>query len=188
MNARILSLLSVVMIACTEEAPVNKIPEPLPTITLQFESSSMTLIECEKAGENGDPAAVMILTNEAPNAPTLYYVILKYKATDLGGGTFDTRLQFDASHTKFDGTTSLPVILKNSLDESGILTTVIQMEFEKGNNTSYFKIVAHNNSKSDTDEIAKLELTTTNPMSGVCPSQLTLGNLKTLDVTIKDYN
>jgi len=187
MNARTASLLAVVMIACTEEAPV-KIPESLPITTLEFQSSSLTIMECQKEGLNGTPESVIIVTNEAPQGPTLYYVIMKYKATDLGGGTFASRFVFDASHTKFDGTTSIPVILKNSLDEFGILTTVIQMEFEKGNTTSNFKIVAYNNAISEADEIAKLEVTTTNPVSGVCPNQLTLGDRKSLDVTIKDFN
>lgn len=187
MNARIATLLSVVMFACTEEAPV-KIPSSLPITTLEFQSSAMTIAEGQKAGECGALTQVNILTSDVPPGPTLFYVIMKYKATDLGGGTFDSRFTFEASHTKFDGTASSSVILKNSIDEHGILTTVIQMEFEKGNTSSNFIIGAYNNAKSEADEMAKLEVTTTNPMSGVCPSHLTLGNRKSLDVTIKDFN
>ena len=91
MNARTASLLAVVMIACTEEAPV-KIPDSLPITTLEFHSSSLTIMECQKEGLNGTPESVIIVTNEAPQGPTLYYVIMKYKATDLGGGTFASRL------------------------------------------------------------------------------------------------
>ncbi len=105
----------------------------------------------------------MILTNEDPQGPTLYYVIMKYKATDLGGGTFASRFLFDASHTKFDGTTSAPVILRNSLDESGSLTTVIQMEFEKGKTSSRFSITAYDDDLTEADEIAKLEVTNNKP-------------------------
>ena len=186
MNARTASLLAVVMIACTEEAPV-KIPEPLLITTLEFQSSSMTIVEGQKAGQCGALAPIMILTSEAPQGPTLYYVTMKYKATDLGGGTFASRFTFESSHTKFDGTASSSAILKNSIDEHGILTTVIQMEFENGNTSSSFVIGAYNNAKSEADEIAKLEVTTTNPSSGVCPSHLTMGAKKTMDVTIKDF-
>ena len=187
MNARTASLLAVVMIACTEEALV-KIPEMLPITTLEFQSSSLTIAEGQKVGECGALAPVMILTSEAPQGPTVYYVIMKYKATDLGGGNFASRFAFDASHTKFDGTTSSPVILKNSLDEFGSLTTLIQMEFEKGNTSSHFKIVANNDALTGPDEIAKLEVTTTNPLSGVCPSHLTMGDKKTMNVTIRDFD
>ena len=110
MNARIASLLAVVMIACTEEAPV-KIPRSLPITTLEFQSSSMTIVEGQKAGECGALTPVNILTSEAPQGPTLFYVIMKYKATDLGGGTFDSRFTFEASHTKFDGTS---IIIRNT--------------------------------------------------------------------------
>ena len=131
---------------------------------------------------------IVILTSEAPISPTLYYVIMKYKATDVGGGTFDSRFFFDAYHTKFDGTISLPVVLKNSIDANGLLTTIIQMEFEKGKTSSSFLIGGYNNAKSEADEIAKLEVTTTNPVSGASNGQLTIGPRKSMDVNIKDFN
>ena len=187
MNARTASLLAVVMIACTEEALV-KIPEVLPITSLEFQNSSLTIAEGQKVGECGALAPVTILTSEAPQGPTLYYVIMQYKAIDLGGGSFASRFTFESSHTKFDGTASSSVILKNSIDEHGILTTVIQMEFEKGKTSANFVIGAYNNAKPEADEIAKLEVTTTNPVSGVCPNHLTLGNRKSIDVTIKDFN
>ncbi len=188
MNAKIATLLSVVIISCSEEEALVKKPEPLPETTLQFQSSSLTILEGHNAGLCGELVPVVILTSEAPISPTLYYVIMKYNATDLGGGTFDSRFFFDAYHTKFDGTVSIPVVLTNSLDESGMLTTVIQMEFERAKTSSNFIIGAVNNSKSETDEIAKLEVTTTNPVSGVSNSQLTIGTRKSIDVTIKDFN
>jgi hypothetical protein len=187
MNARTASLLAVVMIACTEE-PLDKIPDMLPITILEFQSTSMTLVEGQKTGECGALAPVTILTSEAPQGPTLYYVIMQYRATDLGGGTFASRFFFESSHTKFDGTASSSVILKNSIDEQGILTTVIQMEFEKGSTSSRFSITALDDDLTEADEIAKLEVATTNPVSGVCPSQLTLGERKSMDVTIKDFN
>jgi hypothetical protein len=109
---------------------------------------------------------------------------MKYKATDLGNNTFDSRIRHDLSHPKFDGITSAPVIIKSFLDETGILTTIFQMEFEKGENSSFFQIMSHNNDISEADEIVTLEVVTTNPVSGVCPSpQLKIGERKTLEVS-----
>ena len=137
-------------------------------------------MECPIPGGNGEPTRVVILTNVAANEPTLYYVIMKYKATDLGNNTFDSRIRHDFSHPKFDGTTSGPEIIKSFFDESGMLTTTFQMEFEKGESSSFFQIMSHNNDISEGAEIVTLEVVTTNPVSGVCPSpQLKIGERKT---------
>ena len=74
----IVTLLSIGMFVCTEEDAV-KIPEPLPETTLQFQSSTLTILEGHKAGLCGELVPVVILASEAPISPTLYYVIMKYK-------------------------------------------------------------------------------------------------------------
>ena len=176
MNARIVTLLSVVIIACSEEAALSQKPEPLPQSMLQFQDASLTIAEAQKEGFYGELEVVKILTTETPKSPTLYYVILKYKATELEDGTFASRFMFHTEHKKFDGTTSQQAILNNSLDESGVLTSVVQMEFEKDYLESCFKIEAFNDGKNNEAETATLEVTTTNPVSGSCPSpQLKIG-------------
>ena len=189
MNARIATLLSVVIISCSEEALVSQKPEPLPQSMLQFQDASLTIVECQEEGFYGELKVVKILTTETPKSPTFYYVIFKYKATELEDGTFASRFMFHTEHKKFDGTTSQHAILNNSLDESGILTSVVQMEFEKDYLESRFKIAAFNDGKNNGVETATLEVTTTNPVSGSCPSpQLKVGGRSTLEVTIKDFN
>lgn len=186
MNPRIAGLLSILIMSCSEEVPVRML-KPLPQKTLQFQSSSMTLIEGEGLG-TATPTAVVIQTTEATQESTPYYVIMKYKA-DLAGGSYSSRFSFDGSHKKFDGTMSIPVVVKNVLDESGTMrTTVIQLEFEKNSTSSFFTIGAINNDKTEANEIVELEVSATNPLSGVCPSHLSIGQHNMLKVTLEDFH
>jgi hypothetical protein len=72
MKAIIATLLSVVIISCSEEEALVKKPEPLPETMLQFEIASMTIMECPIPGGNVEPTPVVILTNVAANAHLLF--------------------------------------------------------------------------------------------------------------------
>lgn len=188
MKAIIATLLTVVIISCSEEeALVNK-PEPLPQSTLQFQLASLTIMEGQKVGECGRIERVVIQASESPGSPTLYYVTMKYKATNLGGGAFSSRFYFEGSHTKFDGTTSHQVVLKNAFDEPGIMTTVIQLEFVKDNLSSFFEVSARNDSQTSAPEVVKLEVSSKNPLTGVCPSHFNAGERNSMNVTIEDFH
>ncbi len=169
MKVIIATLLTVVIISCSEEMRLSHTPEPLPQSMLQFVDASLTIVEAQKEGFYGPLEAVKVITTEMPISPTFYYVILKYKATELEDGTFASRFMFHTEHKKFDGSTSQHMILNNSLDESGILTSVVQLEFEKDWLESCFKIAAFNDGKNNGAETATLEVTTTNPSVGKLP-------------------
>ena len=77
------ALLTIVIFSCSEEAPVNQKPEPLPQPTLQFQATSLTVTEPQEEGLTGTRKLVNIITSETPKSPAMYYVILNYKATKL---------------------------------------------------------------------------------------------------------